>query len=72
MYIPLAAHKNELVMIDSMETFSHYFCLATRQKMSPVATGAVIRPVGELEEEREHVPVFEGTCAETADDDDEL
>jgi len=33
LYIPLAVHKNELVVIDSMETFSHYFCLAKKQKI---------------------------------------
>ena len=38
MYIPLAIHKNELVVIDGMDTFSQFFCLAKKQKMTPLAS----------------------------------
>lgn len=53
MYIPLAVHKNELVEIDSMDTFSRYFCLAKKQKMTPLAADDnVLATHEEIAEER--------------------
>ena len=52
MYIPIAVHKNELVVIDSMDTFSRYFCLAKKQKMTPLATDENVATPEELELER--------------------
>lgn len=68
MFIPLAAHKNELVVIDGMDAFSHYFCLATKQKMTPLATETGISHEAEDEEEKE----FFSEAAETGEDDDTL
>jgi hypothetical protein len=52
-YIPIAIHKNELVVIDNMDTFSRYFCLAKKQKMTPLAVDdTVLATPEELEEER--------------------
>jgi len=71
MYIPLAVHKNELVLIDNMESFSHYFCLAKKQKMTPLAavTG---RGAGEEEDDEEKKIYYEDGAAEIADEDDDL
>ena len=71
MYIPLAVHKNELVLIDSMDTFSHYFCLAKKQKMTPLAVGA--KPVVDEEEADDEDKAFYGDgVMEIADDEDAL
>ena len=73
LYIPLAVHKNELVLIDSMEAFSHYFCLAKKQKMTPLASGAGNPGREEEMEEGEGREFFdEGIEAATVDDEDEL
>jgi hypothetical protein len=73
LYIPLAVHKNELVVIDSMEAFSHYFCLAKKQKMTPLASSAGRIAHDEEMEEGEGREFFE-EAVEVApvDDDDEL
>ncbi len=52
MYIPIAVHKNELVVINDMETFSRYFCLAKKQKMTPLVTEEIVATPEELESER--------------------
>ena len=52
LYTPIAIHKNELVVIDSMETFSRYFCLAKKQKMTPLVTDEVVATPEELAEEQ--------------------
>jgi hypothetical protein len=72
LYIPLAVHKNELVVIDSMEAFSHYFCLAKKQKMTPLATEArgLIRDE-EIEEEGKEF-FDDGVEVATVDEDDTL
>ncbi len=70
MYIPLAVHKNELVLIDSMESFSHYFCLAKRQKMTPLA--AVASPGARDEEDDEEKRTYYGDGAAEINDEDEL
>ncbi|OPY26359.1 MAG: hypothetical protein A4E28_02559 [Methanocella sp. PtaU1.Bin125] len=71
MYIPLAFHKNELVEISSMDMFSHYFCLAKKQKMTPLAAhvGTVSR---EEEAGDEAKAYYEDGAIEIADEDDEL
>jgi hypothetical protein len=76
-YIPIAIHKNELVVIDSMDTFSRYFCLAKKQKMTPLAIdNAVLATPEELEEERgffdeeEHTPGSDGGSSADVEDDD--
>jgi hypothetical protein len=68
-YIPLAVHKNELVVIKNMDTFSHYFCLAKKQKMTPLAAGAGIGTVDEADEEDKE---FFEDAVEVVDDDDDL
>jgi hypothetical protein len=70
MYIPLAVHKNELVVIDSMESFSHYFCLAKKQKMTPLAVHASLPEEEEADEEDKSF--FEDGAMEIVDDEDEL
>lgn len=35
MYLPIAFYKNNLVLIDNMETFALYFCSSVKQKMKP-------------------------------------
>lgn len=59
MYIPIAIHKNELVVIDNMDTFSRYFCLAKKQKMTPLATDEIVATPEELEEEHGEPGFFE-------------
>ena len=70
MYIPLAAHKNELVVIDNMDSFSHYFCLAKKQKMTPLAIHASL-PVEEEADEEEKT-FFEDGARGMIDDEDSL
>lgn len=80
MYIPIAIHKNELVVIDSMDTFSRYFCLAKKQKMTPLAVdNTVLATPEELEEERggpgffedeEHTAGGEGGSSTDIEEDD--
>ena len=79
MYIPIAIHKNELVVIDSMDTFSRYFCLAKKQKMTPLAVDdTVLATPEELEEERgegffdeeEHAAGSDGGSSTDAEEDD--
>ncbi len=69
MYIPLAVHKNELVLIDSMEAFSQYFCLAKKQKMTPLVMHASPPEVEETADEEE---AFYGDGAMEIDEDDTL
>lgn len=71
MYIPLAVHKNDLVEIGDMETFSHYFCLAKKQKMTPLATRAAMAHEEE-EADDEEKTYYEDGAIEIADEDDEL
>jgi hypothetical protein len=71
LYIPLAVHKNELVEIDSMETFSHYFCLAKKQKMTPLAVQTSMA-TGEEEADEEEKTFYEDGAMEIHDDDDDL
>lgn len=71
MYIPLAVHKNELVVIDNMDTFSHYFCLAKKQKMTPLlGNDKVVRPE-DLDEDMKP-RFFEDGGEDTSPDDDDL
>ncbi len=35
MYIPIAIYKNNVVLIDSMDTFALYFCSSVKQRMRP-------------------------------------
>ncbi|BAI60199.1 hypothetical protein MCP_0127 [Methanocella paludicola SANAE] len=76
MYTPIAIHKNELVVIDSMDTFSRYFCLAKKQKMTPLVTDEIVATPEELEEERvggfeeeEHAASVDGGSPDLDDDD---
>ncbi len=76
MYIPIAIHKNELVVIEDMDTFSKYFCLAKKQKMTPLATDEIVATPEEIEEERGEPGFFEdedhsaGTDLSDLDEDD--
>ncbi|MCD1296208.1 hypothetical protein CUJ83_14490 [Methanocella sp. CWC-04] len=71
MYISLAVHKNELVVVDSMQTFSNYFCLAKKQKMTPLATNAPVMTAEDLRDEMK--PYFEdGSVEDVAEEDDDL
>ena len=70
MYIPLAVHKNELVVIDGMESFSHYFCLAKKQKMTPLAVHASLPEEEETDDEGK--TFFDDGATEIVDDEDDL
>ncbi len=35
MYVPIAFYKNNLVLIDNMDTFALYYCSSVKQKMRP-------------------------------------
>lgn len=79
MYTPIAIHKNELVVIDSMDTFSRYFCLAKKQKMTPLVADEIVATPEELEvergeavvfEEEEHTASSDGGSSVDVDDDD--
>jgi hypothetical protein len=76
-YTPIAIHKNELVVIDNMDTFSRYFCLAKKQKMTPLVTDEIVATPEELAEERvagqfeeeEHAAGSDGGTADVEEDD---
>jgi hypothetical protein len=76
LYIPIAVHKNELVVINDMETFSRYFCLAKKQKMTPLVTEEIVATPEELESERgfiggeEHVTASSDGGTTDAEEDD--
>ncbi len=76
LYIPIAIHKNELIVIEDMDTFSKYFCLAKKQKMTPLATDEIVATPEELEEERGEPGFFEdeehaaGSDSSDLDEDD--
>ena len=71
MYIPLAIHKNELVVIDGMDTFSQFFCLAKKQKMTPLASDTVAPGREEIEGDEEIKPFFEESSDSLSSDSDE-
>jgi hypothetical protein len=71
LYISLAIHKNELVEINCMDTFSHYFCLTKKQKMTPLAAHVSLAPRDE-EAEGEEKTFYEDGALEIADEDDDL
>ena len=71
MYIPLAIHKNELVVIDDMDTFSQFFCLAKKQKMTPLASDTVAHGHEEIEGDEEVKPFFEESSDSLSSDSDE-
>lgn len=66
MYIPLAIHKNELVVIDNMDIFSQYFCLAKKQKMTPLAVDVTV-PHEEIEGDEEIKPFFDEEHSDSPD-----
>jgi len=42
MYIPIAVYKNNIVLVDNMDTFALYFCSSVKQRMRPsLAEGAL-------------------------------
>jgi len=67
LYIPIAIHKNELVVIENMETFSRYFCLAKKQKMTPLVADEIVATPEELESERGAPAIFEESDATSSD-----
>lgn len=71
MYIPLAIHKNELVVIDGMDTFSQFFCLAKKQKMTPLASDTAAQGREEIEGDEEIKPFFEESSDSLSSDSDE-
>lgn len=80
MYIPIAFHKNNLVLIDSMDTFALYFCSSVKQKMKStvedthVAYDADGMPIPEGESEEEFGAGFSAdeSSFDAGDDDDAL
>ena len=81
MYIPIAIYKNNVVLIDSMDTFALYFCSSVKQRMRPAvpdpaldfdADGVPVVTEGE-EEFSSSVSSSEEIFTESGmDDDDDL
>jgi hypothetical protein len=42
MYIPIAIYKNNVVLIDNMDTFALYFCSSVKQRMRPTVLDAQV------------------------------
>lgn len=42
MYIPIAIYKNNVVLIDNMDTFALYFCSSVKQRMRPTVPDAQV------------------------------
>jgi hypothetical protein len=67
-YISVAAHNNELIVINNMETFTAHFCYSKKQRQGLVE---VVVPVAEdiVEAEKTVVP-FEIEDTQVPDEDD--
>lgn len=80
MYVPIAVHKNNMVLIDSMETFALYFCSSVKQKMKPTIEevhddydAAPATTVGEGDVEEDFGSQYSGDdsyCMDMGDEDD--
>lgn len=69
-YLSLVIYNRELVVINDMDTFTHYFCYAKKQKQGPVVNERV-KPVAE-EAEEITLPTIEYGSLNTIPDDDIL
>jgi hypothetical protein len=68
-HITLAVHKNELIIVNDMETFTKYFCYSKKQRPGPVD---LLPPPAENPEDAE-MPTSNLETEETeATDDDDL
>lgn len=47
MYVPIAVYKNNVVLIDSMDTFALYFCSSVKQKMRSTVEDARVEYDGD-------------------------
>jgi hypothetical protein len=81
MYIPIAIYKNNVVLIDNMDTFALYFCSSVKQRMRPTvpdvqvdydADGMPIPTEGEDEFSSTASSSDETFTESGADDDDDL
>ncbi|MGA9142085.1 MAG: hypothetical protein WBZ29_17810 [Methanocella sp.] len=81
MYIPIAIYKNNVVLIDNMDTFALYFCSSVKQRMRPTvpdvqvdydADGMPIVTEGEEEFSSSSSSTEEIFTESGADDDDDL
>lgn len=68
-YFSIAAHNRDLVVIDGMEAFAHYFCYSTKQKKGEVPEGRDVE-TPEEPEDISAVPIYEIDEAAISDDDD--
>jgi hypothetical protein len=67
-YISVAAHNNELIVINNMETFTAHFCYSKKQRQGLVET---VLPVAEdIVEAEKSAVVFEIEDTQVPDEDD--
>ncbi len=81
MYLPIAFYKNNLILIDNMDTFALYFCSSVKQKMKSAPEeghagydGEGVPTEAESDEELSGGAGFtsEDSFTESFDDDDDL
>ena len=68
-YFPIAAHNRELVVIDNMETFAHYYCYTIKQKQGQVPDNQTVETHESLERINP-APAYEIEEAPEPEDDD--
>ena len=68
-YFSIAARNRELVVINDMDVFAHYFCYTTKQKKGQVPESRDAETHGDYEEAAP-VPVYEIEESTVSDDDD--
>jgi hypothetical protein len=68
-YISVAAHNNELIVINNMETFTAHFCYSKKQRQGLVET---VVPVAVDVEEVEKTPIVFEIEETPLHDEDEL
>lgn len=78
MYVPIAIYKNNIVLIDNMDTFALYFCSSVKQRMKQAPAEVEVeydgipgQAEGE-EEEFGHSYSDDSFSVESHDDDDDL
>ncbi len=68
-YLSLVIYNRELVVINDMDTFTHYFCYAKKQKQGPVVNDRAKPVVEEAEEITLPTIEYVGIDTTTPDDD---
>jgi hypothetical protein len=67
-YISLAAHNNELIVVDDMSVFTSHFCYSKKQRQG--AVDILVLPAIKAEDVEKQIAPIEHEDVEIADEDD--